>query len=240
MSKPTVTLKLATSLDARIALSDGTSQWITGSEARARVHQMRAKHDAVLVGIGTVLADDPLLTARTVPLPKDQPLRVVADTAARTPVTSRLVRSLTKQAPVALITGQSPGDDMEASARGMALADTGVIVSHKPDGAGEGGRASAASLLAGITDTLEHTLGRTPWDGDWNIFLEGGGELAASFIKVGLVDRIEWFRAPLLIGGDGLPAFGALGLSALTEAPQFRLAATERIGDDTLDTYLRS
>ena len=93
MSGVKVTLKIATSLDARIALSDGTSQWITCSESRARGHQLRAAHDAILVGIGTVLADDPLLTARTVPLPAKQPVRIVADSHGRTPRSSRLVQS---------------------------------------------------------------------------------------------------------------------------------------------------
>lgn len=88
-----VTWKVATSLDGRIALADGTSQWITGAAARARAHEMRAAHDAVMVGIGTVLADDPLLTARTVPLPDEQPVRIVADSRARTPVTGRLMTS---------------------------------------------------------------------------------------------------------------------------------------------------
>ena len=92
--KVTVTWKTATSLDGRIALGDGTSQWITGSDARARVHEMRAAHDAIMVGIGTVLADDPLLTARTVPVPETQPIRIVADSKARTPVAGRLVSSL--------------------------------------------------------------------------------------------------------------------------------------------------
>jgi diaminohydroxyphosphoribosylaminopyrimidine deaminase/5-amino-6-(5-phosphoribosylamino)uracil reductase len=98
MSGVRVTLKLATSLDARIALADGTSQWITSSESRARGHQLRASHDAILVGIGTVLADDPLLTARTVPLPKKQPVRIVADSNGRTPLSSRLVQSVSSGA----------------------------------------------------------------------------------------------------------------------------------------------
>jgi diaminohydroxyphosphoribosylaminopyrimidine deaminase/5-amino-6-(5-phosphoribosylamino)uracil reductase len=93
MSGIRVTLKLATSLDGRIALADGTSQWITSSASRARAHEMRAAHDAVLVGAGTVLADDPLLTARTIPLPARQPLRIVADSHARTPLTSKLMTS---------------------------------------------------------------------------------------------------------------------------------------------------
>ncbi|MCI4645018.1 MAG: RibD family protein, partial [Hyphomonadaceae bacterium] len=95
MSAVSVTLKIATSLDGRIALADGTSQWITGSNARARSHQLRAAHDAVLVGVGTVVADDPLLTARTVPLPAIQPVRIVMDSGGRTPTDSRLVRSHT-------------------------------------------------------------------------------------------------------------------------------------------------
>ena len=85
MSAVSVTLKIATSLDGRIALEDGTSQWITGSDARARSHQLRAAHDGVLVGVGTVLADDPLLTARSVPLPPSQPVRIVMDSAGHTP-----------------------------------------------------------------------------------------------------------------------------------------------------------
>ena len=98
-----VTLKLATSLDGRIALSDGTSQWITSSASRARAHELRAAHDAVLVGVGTVLADDPLLTARTIPLPARQPVRIVADSHARTPLTSKLMTSL-NVGPVAIVT----------------------------------------------------------------------------------------------------------------------------------------
>ena len=92
--KVSVTWKTATSLDGRIALADGTSQWITSSDSRARVHKMRAGHDAVMAGIGTVLADDPLLTARTVPLPDAQPIRIIADSTGRTPVSGRLVSSL--------------------------------------------------------------------------------------------------------------------------------------------------
>ncbi len=237
---PEVTLKLATSLDARIALGDGTSQWITSPEARARAHQMRAAHDAVLVGVGTLLADDPLLTARTVPLPKYQPLRVIADSRVRTPLTSRIVRSRAQDAPVAILTGLGPGADMDATGRGMALTDAGVIVSHMEAGADTAGHASPGGMITGIVDTLIHTLRREPWNDTWRIFLEGGGKLAASFIRAGKVDRIEWFRAPLLIGGDGIPAFGALGLESLDDAPRFRLAATEQIGADTLDTYVRA
>ncbi|MCF6329883.1 MAG: RibD family protein, partial [Henriciella sp.] len=93
MPRPIVTLKIATSMDGRIALSNGVSQWITGAESRSKVHEMRAEHACVVVGSGTVFADDPLLTARTVPLPKVQPVRIVADSKARTPVHSRLVQS---------------------------------------------------------------------------------------------------------------------------------------------------
>lgn len=217
MSRPHVTLKIATSMDGRIALSNGVSQWITGSESRARVHQMRAAHDAVLVGVGTVLADDPLLTARTVPPPARQPVRIVADSGLRTPAHARL------------LTSQGLGKVVLASASpvsGYAADD----VSDAPEiwsVPGADGRVSPGLLLD-----------RCAVSGLSRIFLEGGGQLAASFIQAGLVDTIEWFRAPILIGGDGLPAVAALGLSAMSDAPRWRTAATERIGDDTLETYV--
>ena len=214
MSGVKVTLKIATSLDARIALSDGTSQWITCSESRARGHQLRAAHDAILVGIGTVLADDPLLTARTVPLPAKQPARIVADSHGRTPRSSRLVQSAGTGRVVVATNGQ-PQDILAAS---------GVEIWR----CGRGIRVDVNDLLRRVeAESLSSLL------------IEGGGTLAASFIREGLVDEIAWFRAPILIGGDGLPALGALGLSDLGQASRWRAVATERIGDDVLDTYVR-
>ena len=219
MSRPHVTLKIATSMDGRIALSNGVSQWITNSESRARVHLMRADHDAVLVGVGTVLADDPLLTARTVPPPEKQPVRIVADSQLRTPSHARLVNS---------------------QGLGKVVLATASAVSGYPDGAADDGPAVWVVPGDDGRGSPQRLLDRGAVEGLSRIFLEGGGKLAASFIKWGLVDTIQWFRAPILIGGDGLPAVAALGLSEMQDAPRWRTAATERIGDDSLETYVRA
>lgn len=211
-----VTLKIATSLDARIALGNGTSQWITSSESRARVHRMRAEHDAVLVGVGTVLADDPLLTARTVPLPARQPLRIVADSRLRTPPHSRLLQSL-QAGRVAI----AHADDVEPE---KALRDTGA--SFWTTGGGSK-RVSPTELVR-----------RAKGEGIERIFLEGGGTLAASFLREGLVDRVEWFRAPILIGGDGIAALAALGLTELERAQRWTLVCREMIGEDALESWV--
>ncbi len=215
MSGVRVTLKLATSLDARIALADGTSQWITSSDSRARGHELRAAHDAILVGIGTVLADDPLLTARTVPMPKKQPIRIVADSSGRTPISSRLVQSVSSGRVVVATNGQ-PQD---------FLSRNGVEVWR----CGNGVRMDVQELLR-----------RAAAEGIGSLLIEGGGTVAASFIRAGLVDEIAWFVAPILIGGDGLPALGGLGLQSLGDATRWKPVATERIGDDVLNTYVRS
>lgn len=219
MSRPQVTLKIATSIDGRIALANGVSQWITGSDSRARVHRMRADHDAVLVGVGTVLADDPLLTARTVPPPDKQPVRIVADSQLRTPAYARLLASQGLGKVVLASAGPATGYPEAATKAGPE-----IWVVPGPDG-----KVSPQRLLD-----------RCAVEGLSRIFLEGGGKLAASFIQAGLVDTIQWFRAPILIGGDGLPAVAALGLTEMPDAPRWRTAATERIGDDTLETYVRA
>ena len=218
MSQPVrVTWKVATSLDGRIALADGTSQWITNSESRARVHEMRAGHDAVMVGVGTVLADDPLLTARTVPLPQHQPVRIVADSHARTPVDGRLVKSVGLGRVVIATNAMKDGPLMDA---GAELWPCKGAQSHGID--------------------LEYFLKRCAIEGIKSLFLEGGGQLAASFVKAGLINTIYWFRAPILIGGDGIPALGALGRTVMPEATHWSTAATERIGNDVLETYVRT
>lgn len=215
MASPvSITWKIATSLDGRIALKDGTSQWITGAPSRARVHQMRADHDAVIVGIGTVLADDPMLTARTVPLPLTQPARIVIDSRGRTPPEGRLMLS---------------------SGLGRIIVATDVERSDTLLGGGAEIWPCGASDTGGVD--LEYFVKRCAVEGLDRLFLEGGGKIAASFIRAGLVDRIEWFRAPLLIGGDGVPALGALALTDMNHAPRWHMVATERIGDDTLETY---
>jgi len=219
MGRPAVTLKIATSMDGRIALANGVSQWITSSPSRARVHQLRGEHDAVLVGSGTVLADDPLLTVRTVPLPEAQPVRIVADSAARTPVNGRLVQSV-GLGKVVIAAVQPEGWRVEA------LAAAGAEVWRCGDMQGQ--------------VSPERLLDRCEAQGIGSVLLEGGGKLAASFIRAGLVDTIAWFRAPILIGGDGLPVVAALGLSEMADAPRWRTVATEAIGDDVLETYVKA
>ena len=217
MSAVHVTLKLATSLDGRIALADGTSQWITSADSRARVHKMRAEHDAVMVGIGTVLADDPMLTARTVPLPKKQPARIIADSRGRIRPDCRLMKSV-NFSPVILAVAE--GQYAALDKQGAAIWACG---------AGQGGGIDLRGLLA-----------RCEVEGINRIFVEGGGRLAASFLRAGLVNTLHWFRAPILIGGDGLPAIAPLGLTDMNAASRWQPVATERIGDDTLDTYVQN
>lgn len=216
--RPTVTLKLATSLDGRIALANGQSKWITSDAARAEVHRLRAAHDAVIVGSETVLADDPELTARTDPMPEKQPLRVVADSRGRVPASAKLFSTL-EMGPVAVATLETMDLDRWPSTQGLQFW-------MLP--AGEGGSVSLVELLNSAQRA-----------GVASLMVEGGGQLAAAFVRAGLVDRIEWFRAPVLLGGDGKPCLGALGLDILSLAPKFERTGVREVGPDLWENYAR-
>jgi diaminohydroxyphosphoribosylaminopyrimidine deaminase/5-amino-6-(5-phosphoribosylamino)uracil reductase len=210
-----VTLKLATSLDGRIATATGESRWISGAEARALVHRWRADHDAVAVGIGTALADDPLLTARDVPGAVRQPLRVVFDSAARLPPSSALVRTA-RELPVLLVAGPEAPD-----ARVRALGAEGVEVLRLPSG----------------PDALDSALAALGERQVQSLLVEGGARLAGALIRADAVDRVAWVLAPLLIGGDEAPgALAGPGSTALAEAPRLSSVEVRRVGDDVLVT----
>lgn len=204
--RPRVTLKLATSLDGRIATASGESKWITGAAARLEGHRLRAAHDAILVGVETVLADDPELTVRLPGRPVDQPLRVVMDSRLRTPPTAKVARGDTL-----ILTATSP------AALGTAVVEQ--IDSHD-------GRPTPAAALSAIRRK-----------GAASVLIEGGGQAAASFLRAGLVDRLEWFRAPILLGAEGRPCVAALALENLAAAPQFRRVSAEPVGDDLWERY---
>jgi diaminohydroxyphosphoribosylaminopyrimidine deaminase / 5-amino-6-(5-phosphoribosylamino)uracil reductase len=212
--RPRVTLKLATSLDGRIATVSGHSQWITGPQARARVHQMRAEHDCVLTGIGTVLADDPELTARSIPMPSYQPLRAVLDTSARTPPKSKLLTSLDR-GPVCLFHGSKSGKVQDGLHR------IKVPISANQTGLN----------LASVIEALQDDFGVA------SIMVEAGARVAGSFLRAGLVDKIVWFRAPIIIGGDGLPVFAALAVEDLSQALVFDCLSINKCGSDVVETY---
>lgn len=219
--RPLVTLKLATTLDGRIATAAGESRWITGAPARARVHLMRAESDAVLIGAGTAAADDPELTVRLPGLDDRSPVRVVVDRQLRLDPAGKLVGTAGRH-PVWLIT-RSGGDDR----RKQRLVDRGVdVIEVGHDGAGLVDLAQALAALAGRGIT--------------RLLVEGGAKIAASLIGADLVDRLAWFRAPVLIGGDGRAAADPFGLDDLASAPRFRRLATEAVGDDMLETYARN
>jgi diaminohydroxyphosphoribosylaminopyrimidine deaminase/5-amino-6-(5-phosphoribosylamino)uracil reductase len=217
---PVVTLKLASTLDGRIATATGESRWITGEAARREVHALRARHDAILVGSGTVLADDPDLTCRIPGMERVPMLRVVADARLRTPEASRLVQGA-EVAPVLIVT--SPGHPPAAQAPFMAAgADIVTVPAHAAGGL------DLPSLL--------RALGRR---GVTRVLAEGGAGLAAALLRQGLVDRLVWFHAPAVMGGDGHPALQGLRLAALSAMPRFRRTAHRALGDDMLSEFER-
>ncbi len=218
LGRPMVTLKLATSLDGRIATASGESRWITGPGARLRVHAMRAAHDAVMVGAGTARADDPMLTVRGLGV-AHQPLRVVAARTLALDPGGTLGRSA-GEVPVWLVHG--PAAPVAARA---AWTETGarLIEVAEADGALDPAAILAALGTAGLT----------------RVFCEGGGRFAAALLAAGLVDEIALFTAGLALGADARPALGALGLGPLAAAPRFRLAGVERVDADTLSLWSR-
>jgi diaminohydroxyphosphoribosylaminopyrimidine deaminase/5-amino-6-(5-phosphoribosylamino)uracil reductase len=226
-----VTLKLATSLDGRIATASGESRWITGEEARAAVHRLRAEHDAVLVGIGTALADDPELTVRLPGYQGPQPARVVLDSHGRLPAGSKLVRTASEVATylIRLQTPSSPGST------GGPKRDLGLDRPVKPGD----DDLRVIEVVAGADGrpALEPALSALEASGITKLLVEGGGEVAASFLRAGLVNRIEWFRAPILLGAEGRPCIGALELGRLGDAPRFHRVSVETLGADLWERY---
>jgi len=211
-----VTLKLATSLDGRIATSAGESRWITGPESREQVHRLRAAHSAVVVGVETALADDPELTVRLPGYADPQPARVVLDSRQRLSLHSKLVRTA-REIPTYVVTTDEPA---------AALVEAGVKV-------------LTVRSLGEDRPELKSVVQALAAEGLSDLFVEGGGQVAGSFLRCGLVDALEWFRAPIVIGGEGRPGVGALAVAALAEAPHFRRVEVGVLGEDLWERYTR-
>ncbi len=208
--RPWIALKLALSLDARVADRDRRSVWITGEEARSEVHCLRAGFDAVAVGIGTALADDPLLTVRGPVEPRVPPARVVLDRRLRLPADSRLVRS---------------------------ASDVPLVVVHAGDAdAGRAGKLAAAGARLLEADDLPSALRALRTHGIGSVFFEGGAALASSLLAAGVVDRLYHFVAPLLLGPDGVSPFADVPSPPIAEARRWRRVDTRAFGADTLIT----
>jgi diaminohydroxyphosphoribosylaminopyrimidine deaminase/5-amino-6-(5-phosphoribosylamino)uracil reductase len=214
--RPFVHVKLATTLDGRIAAAGGESKWITGEAARRRAHELRAEAGAVLVGAGTARADDPLLVPRG--LPKNPPAvtRVVLDPQLTLRADGQLAR--TAYADPVVVFASEVGDDDRAE----ELRASGVEVVPAP-------------LVDGELDlvfVLEE-LGRR---GIRGILVEGGGETAGRFVGRGLADKLSLFYAPKLLGAEGVPLMGSLKVAGMAGAPKFRVDAVEKVGEDVVVT----
>lgn len=220
LGRPMVTFKTATTLDGRIASATGASQWITGDAARAAGHRLRAEHDAILVGAGTAIADDPSLTCRLPGMADRSPVRVLADGNLRVPATQKLIAEATQVPTWVLAFADAPADRRNAvEASGARLIDV-----PKNDAGG----IDLAAALAALGE-----LGVT------RLMVEGGGALAASLFAADLVDRIVWYRAASIIGGDGLAAIGGFGVGPLDGMPRFGRLSVRALGGEIEERYVR-
>ena len=217
--RPNVMLKLAVSADGKAGLAGRRPAAITGEPARDRVHLMRAMSDAILVGVGTVLADDPLLTCRLPGLAGRSPVRIVLDGALRLPLDSRLVQSA-REVPVWVIAASAPAD------RADALEGRGVTVLRGE--ASEPGRLDLAATLRLIAER-----------GITRLMVEGGPTIAAALIAADLVDEAALLRSDRVIGADGVEALAGLPLEALAGSPRLKSLGIEPVGADRLELFER-
>jgi diaminohydroxyphosphoribosylaminopyrimidine deaminase / 5-amino-6-(5-phosphoribosylamino)uracil reductase len=213
LGRPRVTLKAAASLDGKVAAPDGTSRWITGPAARADAHRLRAEADAVLVGAGTALADDPRLTVRLPGHAGRQPLRVLVDAAGRVGTGGHLFDG--EAATLVATTPTAPAAAVDAwKAAGAEV----LVCKEAPVGQG-----------VDLEDLARGLGGR----GVLELLVEGGPRLQASLWAAGLADRLVWYLAPLAIGGAGAPGLlGGAGAATLADARRLRLASVDHLGDD--------
>ena len=221
--RPHLILKLAVSSDDRIGAAGGKPVAISGEAARARVHLLRAQCDAVLVGIGTVLADDPRLTCRLPGMAARSPVRVVLDRALRLPATARLVHSA-RETPLWVMTSEPPG-----APAAMRLGAAGAQVIGVPVAAAPQPGVDAPAVLRELA-------GR----GITRLLVEGGAQVASSLVAAGLIDEVWLLRGPEAIGAGGVAALDALPLTAITQSPAFRLRASDRLDRDILTIYERA
>jgi diaminohydroxyphosphoribosylaminopyrimidine deaminase/5-amino-6-(5-phosphoribosylamino)uracil reductase len=209
-ARPWVTLKLAVSIDGAIADAHGRSQWITGPRSRRYAHRLRAGHDAVAVGIGTVLADDPSLTVRGVRAPRLAPRRVVFDRGLRLPLDARLVQSA-REVPTMIVT------EATDPVRAAALERMGVEIVR------------AASMPDALVQLRARDIR--------SMLVEGGARLGGALLEHASVDRLIIFRAPLLLGAGALQAFAYAPPVGLGGAPRFPIVEQRRFGDDAMTVY---
>lgn len=215
MARPQVTLKLATSLDGKIALANGMSEWITGEKAREEGRKLRATHDAIAVGANTAVLDNPQLTTRL--NGKSDPIRVIFDTKLRLSPSSNLALTA-KETPVWVFTDVTTGQTANIlKGQGVRLIRTPVSLSVD---------------LAAALKTLQE-------NGVKSLLVEGGGTLAASFLRLDAIDVIEWFRAPMILGGDGRNSIGDLGLSEMNLVKRFNRIDIRDLDDDIHERYER-
>ena len=220
--RPHVILKLAVSSDDKIGAAGRKPVAISGEAAKARVHLLRAQCDAILVGIGTVRADDPLLTCRLPGMEARSPVRVVLDRSLRIPGTSRLVQSA-RETPLWVMTS-----NLSEAPAAMKLGAAGaqvirVATTTKPPGL------DPAAVLHALAEK-----------GITRLLVEGGARVASSFVAAGLVDEVWLLRGPAPVGADGVAALDALPLTTITQSPDFRVRASESLQKDTLTVYERA
>jgi diaminohydroxyphosphoribosylaminopyrimidine deaminase / 5-amino-6-(5-phosphoribosylamino)uracil reductase len=220
--RPHVILKLAVSADDKIGAAGGRPIAITGEAARARVHLLRAQCDAILVGIGTVRADDPLLTCRLPGMEPRSPVRVVLDRALRISGTSKLVHTA-RETPLWVMTS-----DLSEAPAAMKLGAAGAHVMRVATSTAPPPGLDLMAVLHALADK-----------GITRLMVEGGARVASSFVAADLADEVWLLRGPEAIGADGIAPLDALPLSAITQSPAFRVRASESLRNDTLTVYER-
>ncbi|MEQ8285347.1 bifunctional diaminohydroxyphosphoribosylaminopyrimidine deaminase/5-amino-6-(5-phosphoribosylamino)uracil reductase RibD [Thalassospira sp.] len=215
--RPFVTLKLASTLDARSATASGESQWITGEAARQEGHRLRAIHDAILVGAKTVLADDPTLTCRLAGRGHQSPVRVILDRAGDVPLSAQLVQT-SDTVPTWLVTSEQNFSELSEKFEKTSI------------------KVISAGCANGHLD-LHDVMRKLSDAGLTRVLVESGGRLAAALVSAGLVGRIVHFVAPLMIGGDGQAMIASLGLGRLSDMPRFDRVSVREMDEDIAVTY---